>query len=120
MRLTGSDRASSVPASSSTSSAALGRWPCRELTKRFEETRRGTLGALAAEYAAAPEPRGEVVVLVGPPAAQAASGEALDAALAAALPGCSVRDAAETVAAELGLPRRQVYARALALGRDGR
>ncbi len=93
---------------------------CRELTKRFEETRRGTLGALAAEYAAAPEPRGEVVVLVGPPAAQAASGEALDAALAAALPGCSVRDAAEAVAAELGLPRRQVYARALALGRDGR
>ena len=93
---------------------------CRELTKRFEETRRGTLGALAAEYAAAPEPRGEVVVLVGPPAAQAASGEALDAALAAALPGRSVRDAAEAVAAELGLPRRQVYARALALGRDGR
>ena len=93
---------------------------CRELTKRFEETRRGTLGALAAEYAAAPEPRGEVVVLVGPPAAQAASGEALDAALAGALPGRSVRDAAEAVAAELGLPRRQVYARALALGRDGR
>jgi 16S rRNA (cytidine1402-2'-O)-methyltransferase len=93
---------------------------CRELTKRFEETRRGTLGALAAEYAAAPEPRGEVVVLVGPPAVQAASGEALDAALAGALPGRSVRDAAEAVAAELGLPRRQVYARALALGRGGR
>jgi 16S rRNA (cytidine1402-2'-O)-methyltransferase len=50
----------------------------------------------------------------------AASAEALDAALAATLPGRSVRDAAEAVAAELGLPRRQVYARALALGRGER
>ena len=58
------------------------------------------------------------MVLVGPPVAQPASGDALDAALAAALPGRSVRDAADAVAATLGLPRRQVYARALALGRD--
>jgi 16S rRNA (cytidine1402-2'-O)-methyltransferase len=93
---------------------------CRELTKRFEETRRGTLGQLAAAYAAGPEPRGEVVVLAGPPQAAPASAEALDAALAAALPGRSLRDAAEIVAAELGLPRRQVYARALALGKGGR
>jgi len=93
---------------------------CRELTKRFEETRRGILAELAAVYAAGPEPRGEVVVLAGPPRAEPASGEALDAALAAALSGRSVRDAAEAVAAELGLPRRQVYARALALGKGGR
>jgi 16S rRNA (cytidine1402-2'-O)-methyltransferase len=93
---------------------------CRELTKRFEETRRGPLAALAAAAAAAPAPKGEVVVLVGPPAAEAASEADLDAALAAALAGQSVRDAAEAVAAALGLPRRQVYARALALGREGR
>ncbi len=90
---------------------------CRELTKRFEETRRGTLGALAAEQAAAPEPRGEIVLLAGPPlvAPVEAAGDALDAALAAALEALSVKDAAAAVAAELGLPRRQVYARALVL-----
>ncbi|MFO1210353.1 MAG: 16S rRNA (cytidine(1402)-2'-O)-methyltransferase [Amaricoccus sp.] len=89
---------------------------CRELTKRFEETRRGTLAALASEQAAGPEPRGEVVVVVGPPGeAPAASGDTLDAALAAALDTLSLKDAAAKVAAELGLPRRRVYARALAL-----
>jgi 16S rRNA (cytidine1402-2'-O)-methyltransferase len=93
---------------------------CRELTKRFEETRRGTLAELAARYAAVPAPKGEVVVVVGPPGAAVAGAGELDAALAAALPGASVRDAAATVAAALGLPRRQVYARALELARgDG-
>ncbi|WP_415012729.1 16S rRNA (cytidine(1402)-2'-O)-methyltransferase [Amaricoccus sp.] len=90
---------------------------CRELTKRFEEVRRGTLGALAAAYATEPEPRGEVVLLAGPPVEEAPSGETLDAALEAALEGRTVRDAAAEVAAALGLPRREVYARALALGR---
>ena len=89
---------------------------CRELTKRFEEARRGALAALAAGQAEAPDPRGEIVVLAGPPvAAPPAAGDALDAALAAALGTLSVKDAATTVAAALGLPRRQVYARALAL-----
>jgi 16S rRNA (cytidine1402-2'-O)-methyltransferase len=90
---------------------------CRELTKRFEETRRGTLAELAAHYAAVPAPKGEVVVVVGPPGAVVLGAGELDAALAAALPGGSVRDAAATVAAALGLPRRQVYARALELAR---
>lgn len=90
---------------------------CRELTKRFEEARRGTLGALAEAYAAGPEPRGEVVLLAGPPVAAAPSAEALDTALVAALDGQSVRDAAAEVAAALGLPRREVYARALELSR---
>ena len=88
---------------------------CRELTKRFEETRRDSLGALAAATAGGPEPRGEIVVLVGAPLAAPAGEDALDAALGAALPGRSLRDAADAVAAALGLPRRQVYARALAL-----
>jgi 16S rRNA (cytidine1402-2'-O)-methyltransferase len=90
---------------------------CRELTKRFEETRRAGLGELAAHYAAAPEPKGEVVVLAGPPAAAPPDSAVLDAALAAALASGSVKDAAATVAGALGLPRREVYARALELAR---
>jgi 16S rRNA (cytidine1402-2'-O)-methyltransferase len=91
----------------------------RELTKRHEEVRRDTLAALARHYEAAGAPRGEIVVVIGPPdiaAADAAEGEAvLDARLRTALAGASLRDAAATVAAATGLPRRQVYARALAL-----
>jgi len=90
---------------------------CRELTKRFEETRRDSLAALAAATADGDPPRGEVVVLVGPPQPREATAGELDDALARALTNQSVRDAADEVAKELGLPRRQVYARALALGR---
>lgn len=90
---------------------------CRELTKRFEEARHASLGVLAAHYAEAPEPKGEIVVVVGPPVAAPPSAEALDAALTAALEASSVRDAAADVAAALGLPRRDVYARALSLAR---
>ncbi len=88
---------------------------CRELTKRFEEVRRGALGDLSEAYAAEPEPKGEIVVVVGPPAAIQATGDDLDAALAEALAAGSVKDAAAAVASRLGLPRRDVYARALAL-----
>lgn len=90
---------------------------CRELTKRFEETRRGSLGGLATAYGAEPDPRGEVVLLVGPPVAAPPTSEALDAALVAALQAHTVRDAAAEVAAALGLARREVYARALELAR---
>lgn len=93
---------------------------CRELTKRFEEARQGTLAELAAQYATEAA-RGEIVVVVGPPSAAAAAADALaglDAALAAALAAASVKDAASAVAAALGLPRRTVYARALELARE--
>jgi len=92
---------------------------CRELTKRFEEVRRGGLAQLARDAAAAPAPRGEVVVVVGPPEATAPGNDELDAALRRALASSSVRDAAAEVAAALGLPRRQVYVRALELEREG-
>jgi 16S rRNA (cytidine1402-2'-O)-methyltransferase len=85
---------------------------CRELTKRFEEIARGTLGELAARFAEG-EVRGEIVLLVGRPIQAAPSPEALDAALKAALRGMSVKDAAETVSKALGLPRREVYRAAL-------
>jgi 16S rRNA (cytidine1402-2'-O)-methyltransferase len=91
---------------------------CRELTKRFEEVRRDRLGALAAAFGAEQPPKGEVVVVVGPPAAAALEPETLDAALRAALARGSVREAAAAVAASLGLPRRVVYARALTLAGD--
>ncbi|MBL8589363.1 MAG: 16S rRNA (cytidine(1402)-2'-O)-methyltransferase [Methylobacteriaceae bacterium] len=102
--------------------AVLGDRPAaaaRELTKRFEETRRGGLAALAAAYAQEGEPRGEFVLLVGPPEADAAalSEAAVDARLTAALARHSAKDAAAIVAGETGLPRRQVYARAIALTR---
>jgi len=90
----------------------------RELTKKFEQVRRAPLGYLARQYAAEDAPKGEVVVLVGPPdpaAAQAQAAASLDGELANALATLSVKDAAREVAARLGLPRRDVYARALEL-----
>ncbi len=87
----------------------------RELTKRFEEIRRGPLDALAGHYLEAGAPRGEVVVVVGPPdAALAAAAPDIDNLLRLALAEMSLRDAAASVAAATGQPRREVYARALA------
>lgn len=92
----------------------------RELTKLHEETVAGTLGALAARYAAGPAPKGEVVIVIGPAAAEAPDATALDERLKAALARGSVKDAAAEVAAALGLPRKQVYARALSLAPGGK
>ena len=93
----------------------------RELTKRFEEVRRGPLTDLAAHYATAGPPKGEVTVCVGPPGAapEAADDATVDALLVQALKTARVRDAAADVAARTGRPRTAVYARALAL-KDGR
>ncbi|MGF1631859.1 MAG: 16S rRNA (cytidine(1402)-2'-O)-methyltransferase [Kiloniellaceae bacterium] len=92
----------------------------RELTKLHEELRRGSLDALAAHYEEAGAPRGEIVIVVGPPAATGAGADFdLDAALGDALQHASLRDAAATVATASGLPRRQVYARALELAKAG-
>jgi 16S rRNA (cytidine1402-2'-O)-methyltransferase len=94
----------------------------RELTKLFEETRRGTLASLAAHYAGAGPPKGEIVVVIAPPAADAAAQDeaVLDERLVRALESDSVRDAAAMVAAATGLPKRVVYARALELSRKDR
>lgn len=107
-----------LAASLAAMAAALGDRPAavvREISKRFEETADGTLGSLGARYAAEPT-RGEVVVVVGPPGeAEPATAEDLDAALEQALATLSVKEAAAAVADVLGLPKREVYARALAL-----
>ena len=89
----------------------------RELTKRFEEVRRGTLAELAAAARADP-PRGEVVLLAGPAPADAGGAADLDHALRAAMAGMSLRDAAAAVALAHGLPRKPVYARALELAAE--
>lgn len=87
----------------------------RELTKMFEETRRDTLDALAAHYAQAGGPRGEIVVVVGPPLAKGeVSEEALEAFLLKALPR-GVKEAASEAARDLGVPRKRAYQRALEL-----
>lgn len=96
---------------------ALGDRPAavaRELTKRHEEVVGDTLVALAARYAGT-EPRGEIVVIVAPPARELASAEALDQALTTALKTMAPGKAAASVASALGVPRADAYTRAMAL-----
>jgi 16S rRNA (cytidine1402-2'-O)-methyltransferase len=88
----------------------------RELTKAFEEVWRGTL-ADAVTHARDTETRGEYVIVIGPAAQRAPTGDAEveDAIRAALADGRSARDAATEVAAELGVPRRRAYATATRL-----
>lgn len=87
----------------------------REITKMYEECVTGSLAELAARYAEAP-PRGEIVVVVGPPGeAEAASQEEGLAALTEALTRLPPAKAAGEVAKRLGLDRKALYAQAMAL-----
>jgi len=89
---------------------------CRELTKAFEEVRRGSLAELAAHYEEAGAPKGEIVVVVAPPGEAAPLDTAdVDKKIQAALKKLSLKDASAAIAAETGLPRKEIYARALAL-----
>jgi 16S rRNA (cytidine1402-2'-O)-methyltransferase len=87
---------------------------CRELTKRFEDVSRGTLGELAEAFAGRAV-KGEIVVLVDRPGDRAVDGASIEAALRDALAHGSVKDAASEVAAALNLPRKEVYRMALQL-----
>ena len=87
---------------------------CRELTKLYETVTRGGLAELAANPAFA-EPKGELVIVIGPGADVAASAADADAALAAVLRRAGPAEAASEVAKALGLPRRELYRRALEL-----
>ena len=95
---------------------------CRELTKKFEEVRRGDLNALAAHYAEAGAPKGEVVVVIGPPPRRDAptEGSTMDTEtlLKTALQHMSVKTAAAFVADITGEKRKAIYSRALELGSD--
>lgn len=91
----------------------------RELTKLYEEVRRDTLPALFEHYTQAGPPRGEVVIVVGPPVAggedDADHATQLDTQLRESLLRYRLKEAVAQVTAATGLPRKQVYARALAL-----
>lgn len=88
----------------------------REMTKRFEEFRHGTLSELATHYTRSGPPKGEVVIVVAPPGKEPEpKEETIDDLLREALPGRTLRDAVDLVAGRLNLPRRAVYERALAI-----
>lgn len=92
---------------------------CRELTKLHEEVRRGDLAALAADYAAMPEPRGEIVIVIAPPPEEEKpAAEHVDDLIRTALTRVSMKDAVGEVAMVTGLPRREIYQRALELTKD--
>lgn len=83
----------------------------RELTKKFEEVVTGSLSELATRYAEI-EAKGEIVLIVGPPAQEAAESGDVDAALAEALETMPVSKAAGQIAKRFGLERSDIYARA--------
>ena len=87
---------------------------CRELTKRFEEVRRGTLAELATAYDGATV-RGEIVVLVGRAGATDVIEADVRSALREAMKTMRIKDAANVVAGAMGLSKRNVYQTALTL-----
>lgn len=90
---------------------------CREITKKFEEVRRGTLDELAAGLEGA-SLKGEVVVLIARGDSEKISDSDLETDLKAALGSMSMKDAADAVSKAHDLPRRKVYQLALKLGKD--
>jgi 16S rRNA (cytidine1402-2'-O)-methyltransferase len=89
----------------------------REITKLHEECVTGSLAELSDRYADA-APKGEIVIVVGPPAqTEQADDAAIDSALDEALARTTVSRAAAEVAEQLGVARKRVYARALERGR---
>lgn len=85
----------------------------RELTKKFEEVVTGTAAELAARYSVQ-EPKGEIVLIIGPPSEDAVAADSadVDAALRDALQSMSAAKAAGAIAKKFGLERAALYARA--------
>lgn len=88
---------------------------CRELTKRFEEVTRGTLGELAAVFAERAV-KGEIVVVVDRGTVEAANEADVETALRLALQEAPVKMASSQIAERFGLPKREVYQMALRIG----
>ncbi|MBB3521864.1 16S rRNA (cytidine(1402)-2'-O)-methyltransferase [Rhizobium sp. BK456] len=94
---------------------------CRELTKTYEEFRRGTLGELAAHYREVDNVKGEIVLVVGPPEPVETPEADVEAVLADLSKTMSTAKAAAEAARLTGLPRKVLYQRLLELkGADGR
>lgn len=90
---------------------------CRELTKRFEEVRRGSAADLET-WARSGGVKGEIVIVIEPPGTQAATDADIETALARAMEDLSLRDAARVVAEAMGAPRSRVYEIGLRLRND--
>ncbi|MEM9125397.1 MAG: 16S rRNA (cytidine(1402)-2'-O)-methyltransferase [Pseudomonadota bacterium] len=90
---------------------------CRELTKKFEEVKRGTLGELA-EHFKGTSVKGEVVLLVDRGHSPNVKDSDIETALQQALETHSVRDAADLVSEMFKLPRRSIYQKALKIGKE--
>lgn len=93
---------------------------CRELTKLHEEVRRDTLSKLAQDYARGLETRGEIVIVIAPSGESEAPPDAseLDDIIRNSLTRLSLKDAVSEIAESTGVPRREVYQRALALTKE--
>lgn len=94
---------------------------CRELTKLHEEIRKDSLPELAQHYATdQAETRGEIVIVIAPPAAseKQLSADEIDALILASLTRVSVKNAVAEIVEATGLPRRDIYQRALVLAKE--
>lgn len=91
----------------------------RELTKKFEEYRRGPASEIGRHYEDAGAPRGEITLIVAPPGEDISGDVDIDAELAALIPEEGVKGAASQLAQKTGLNKRDLYARAQAI-KDGK
>lgn len=87
----------------------------RELTKLFEEVRRGKLSTLLEEVTLAGPPKGEIVLIIGENKTEEISSDTIEGQLKTALKSLSVRDAADMVAQATGKPKKTIYQLALKL-----
>jgi 16S rRNA (cytidine1402-2'-O)-methyltransferase len=87
----------------------------RELTKIYEELRHGLLSDLALHYKLEGPPKGEVIIVIGPPTKNIINDKDLDTLILKSLKNNSVRDVADSISIKSGIPRRKVYTHALAL-----
>lgn len=85
----------------------------RELTKLFEQIRRGTLETILEQYSTEQTPKGEIVIMVGPPSERKVETKIIDEALTTALQKQSLRNAVLAVSSQLGVAKRECYQRAL-------
>jgi len=92
----------------------------REITKTFEETKRGDITELASFFEKEGPPKGEVVIVLSPAEKYEHNAEDIDAMLSKMLTKMSVKQAVAEIAKKLGLPRKQVYSRALEIKDHGK
>jgi 16S rRNA (cytidine1402-2'-O)-methyltransferase len=88
---------------------------CRELTKRYEQVLRGSLGELVAAFESGSVTKGEFVVVLGPAQKEEVTDADIEEALVSAMQTLRTKDAVKQVTEEFSLPRKRVYDMALSL-----